>query len=244
MSKPFKHLALEGKRRAEQDWVDGVARVGGRWSGLHYATSYAQAARMLFDTAHERRKVASIAVPCLFLLRHSFELALKDLVGMLDYVEEEGAALQRANDVPITFKRLPAHDMKRLTKTHDLGVLLDILERGLKASERESVPAPWKELVEQFIEVERRIPERFRYPLVRPAKQEPAGGDSKNAHVPSFTESEAIPIRHFLEQYEAFFRAAVSLDVSSEERSWFMDLGNEANHYGVRLIELEEYGPE
>jgi helicase len=243
MSKPFK-LALEGKRRSEQDWVDGVARVGGRWSGLHYATSYAQAARMLFDTAHERRMVASVAVPCLFLLRHSLELALKDLAGMLDYVEEEGAALQRAKDEPITFKRLPAQDMKRLTKTHDLGVLLDILERGLKASERESVPAPWKELVDQFIEVERRIPERFRYPMVRAARQDSDGGDSKNVHVPSFTESEAIPIRDLLERYEEFFREAISMDLSSDERSWFMELGNEANHYGIRLIELEEYGPE
>lgn len=243
MAKAFKRAAGEGIRRAEKDRAEGLTRIGGRWSGLHYATSYAQAARMLFDAADNQRKVAKIAVPCLFLLRHSLELALKDLAGMLDHVEQEGAALQQARGERITFTRLPEPDRNSLMQTHDLGALFKLLERGLKKATRPTMPKAWKGLVKAFIELERSIPERFRYSMVLPPKRQRSRKE-KPVHVRSFTETEVIPIRDLLERFEMFFHEAVSLDLSTDARSWFMELGNEANHYGVRLIEIEEFGPE
>jgi hypothetical protein len=66
-----------------------LVRVGGGWSIVSYARAYALAAHRLASEG----ELVPVAMPLFFLIRHSIELALKDILCLIDVVQRDEATL-------------------------------------------------------------------------------------------------------------------------------------------------------
>jgi hypothetical protein len=164
----------------------GIARFGG-WGRPTYSMSYALAARRLFDAAGDQ--LDELAIPCFYLQRHALELALKDLLSLVDSVERDAATLQEARGERVTAKPLTSDERQCLTTQHSLSKLVEMLDRVLQRASRGHVPAGWKKLVRGYESFERGSHERSRYSKV---KRPPAG--RRKAGKPKKVVKDALPL--------------------------------------------------
>lgn len=139
----------------------GHLSVGGLWDHPHLSLSYARAARLLLISAKSETKdeEANLVPPMFFMVRHSAELALKDLLWKHHAAEVDLRRLQRAKRVPITAKPLLKARLKDIESTHDLSKLLQWVEEAMP----EYVKRAWKSFVRKLIEIEGRFPDWSRY---------------------------------------------------------------------------------
>jgi hypothetical protein len=191
----------EGQERAANDRGNGVVRVGGFLNGPQYARGYARAARVLFEHGEATGDLAGIAMPCVFLIRHTVELTLKDIVEMIVAVQRDEISLAEAERQIAPPLKLPAK-YDRLTGTHSLKELFEILVDAMTITNRGTVPASWSALATKIEdELKDKDGQRWRFAEIKL-------GRGKQA--PSFTGSEPLPLRDLLGAMSHFLDEATA----------------------------------
>lgn len=154
---------LQTARRQEADPFQGI-RIGSIF-GPSYMESYAEAWRGLLPNA------VNLALPLLYLQRHTFELLVKELlIGTL----ETRAELHALDDLFGTTKGagpLDPDDLEKAYTTHALGELFPCLERNLRALRRPTLPDEFVKLRKLFTDVDEDRPDRLRYDTMFNRKQ-------------------------------------------------------------------------
>lgn len=179
---------------AEEDWRLGRVRVGGANHGPEYLRSYLQSARVLLDHGRNGRDLEALAMPLVFLQRHTVELMLKWLI---DQAQSVGEVQEELHDAPPNWKPLAQNDVAR----HDLAHLVVIAKREL-AVVGFSFPNSLEGLVDEIGGFDNVDGTRWRYPNVRPKRGA--------AFIASFPDELVIHVARLQgmleEQYETVFR--------------------------------------
>jgi hypothetical protein len=184
----FREIFIFGKSEAErhEDRAKVQARFGGLWRTRRYLDAYFNAARALFDLAQKDGKLDEFALPLLNLQRHTTELILKSLLGMLYDLADGDAAIERAKGNDDSQVWRPSNSARdRRVSDHRLRSLLQDLKLALAGRQHGPVPMVLFELVEVIESVELGDETRIRYETV---------GSDAGAHRPSFSEELVIPI--------------------------------------------------
>jgi hypothetical protein len=107
----------------------GISRIGGDWRQPSYQKAYLRAARVLLREATEANDLDQLGLPIFYLLRHSTELLIKDLLGMLyeiaDMQSRERPDTKASHAVPSKAAR------DRLRKSHVLASLAQDLQHAV-----------------------------------------------------------------------------------------------------------------
>lgn len=111
----------KGSDQTQKDSTLGIARFGGQWRQPSYQRAYLRAARVLLAESKRTNDLDQLGLPIFYLLRHSTELLIKGMLGMLYEIAEmrEGGQSAAAN-----LTRIPSKNAReRLHSSHDLAVL-------------------------------------------------------------------------------------------------------------------------
>lgn len=114
----------------ERDHKDGVARLGGMWRTPSYTKAYLRAARLLLKEAREGRDLDQLALPIFYLHRHSLELFIKGLLGLLYDIADMQHRLYKTPEIEAQLPNKAA--LKRLDSEHDLVRLYNDLDTASK----------------------------------------------------------------------------------------------------------------
>jgi len=139
------------------------ARFGGMWRPPSYIDAYFDATKILYAHALKRDRLDELALPLVYMQRHTVELVIKNLLSAL-YDLSDGRQILADN------KRGPPCDWKpsegareRLVTKHDLHLLLDDLQRALAGLKFGSVPTLLIEISNELAKVEAGAESRLRY---------------------------------------------------------------------------------
>ncbi|HVJ28156.1 MAG TPA: hypothetical protein VM493_11475, partial [Vicinamibacterales bacterium] len=164
----------------------GVVTVGGMFGQPDYPAGYFAATQLLMESGD----VEALAMPILYLQRHTVELIIKSILTGAYSVIESKQQLQRAKGEPVlSFTIKP-------TKTHRLGRLLDDAERALGALEYKDTAIPgMRDLVNLIESLEGGDETRWRYDtLISGARSFP------HDWPPSHSDRVALPIHEVQER--------------------------------------------
>lgn len=151
-----------------------TTRFGGRFSEPLLSYSYLLGARRLIASATTAR-LDVLAAPIAYLQRHAFEVALKGLTAAAYKLERDRVWLSELRRDPGTAK-LP--ERKKPVFTHHFGVLVDELEKALKAIDHDprTLLVRLRETGERLAKLEQTGPTHFRYGgFTKPATLELGG---------------------------------------------------------------------
>lgn len=136
-------------KMAEEDFRNGVARMGGFWRPPSYLESYLTAASLLVAQGTQRQDYDDIGLPAFYLQRHATELLLKQLLGWCINIIELKEKL-----APSAGHTVPSRCRYVLKKSHDLSGLLNALQRTAKLAGEDTPPSALNDLVDALIRVE------------------------------------------------------------------------------------------
>jgi len=178
-------------RDRQTDAHFGVARFSGFWTQVDYTAAYAKAAAVLFETARQNSELDEVAIPLLFLQRHTVELALKDFISVL-------AALL-ADDHPAICKKATEESVT----THNLATLQSRAAQLLTLSALGQLPSQFDLLLQHFDTFERGAIERARFGSVKTGKHTterslPQGGDPTSDLLFDATPQVVLPLGHIM----------------------------------------------
>lgn len=152
--------------KAPGDAIGAERRIRlGSLFGPSYIDSYAQAWKELLPNA------SKLALPILYLQRHTFELLVKELLAGTLWVRSE---LQTLDDIFGTAESsgpVEPEDFRLAHGTHSFGELFPCLEKNLAALGRPSLPEPFHRARKLFFDVDEDQPDRLRYETVHARKK-------------------------------------------------------------------------
>lgn len=181
--------AARMERKRAEDLAAGRADIGGLFWMARYRDSYLRAGRVLVDASRAAGSFDGVAIPVLYLQRHTLELGLKYLLGMVvsaaEYNQAEHPVLASTAKVPVW-----GHGLRR--------DLFDPIQVGLRelaavGIEYPRLPASLETLVDEFEALEERDETRLRY--------EQVGKGPKTR--PSFPNKISVPIEHLQNELES-----------------------------------------
>jgi hypothetical protein len=168
---PFDELMEGVDRDAEvraADRAAGRARFGGWFEHPNYLRAYLSGSAILVREAQTTDRLNELAVVCAYTQRHVLELALKTIIGMYYSIADDEDDLAREEHKPVTTKTPSKSATERLSKCHDLDVLLQDLDAArTRDPDYADLPPDLKVLVGEFSKLEATQPSRLRYPSVR-----------------------------------------------------------------------------
>lgn len=174
---------LAQQRRDERE---GNVRIGTRASRYVALASYAAAVRTLFAVAQKEKRLQELALPILYLQRHTLELALKKLLW-------DAQTVKAASDEWTARKRLP-----RKWPDYPLGHKLDeeLLQNltGIVEDDEPSIPPRIIQLVAAFKKLERGDESLTRYDFGLPKKTRPNNAGKKRKKPPLRLQRQSVPI--------------------------------------------------
>lgn len=135
---------------AQNDYKNGLARMGGSWRRPNYFESYLMAASLLVTQGEQREDYDDIGLPAFYLQRHATELLLKRLLNWCVEIIELLAELY-----PSAGYRVPSRCCYVLNKSHDLRALLKALKLAAKKAKEPYPPEYLTKLVEALTQVEK-----------------------------------------------------------------------------------------
>lgn len=135
----------------EADRMAGRAHFGGMFSSTWYREGYLRAARAVFDDAQAHGLVDQMAAVVVFLLRHTIEITLKNIIDAVRDIE----AMKHALDTGEYLEPKWAHG-------HELDELLRDASAAL-ATQKETMPPEFAALVSEIWSFEDKDPTRTRY---------------------------------------------------------------------------------
>lgn len=161
--------------REEREVSEGelpAAQIGGPLRSPNYPLSYLLAAWHTINAAKDAKHLDHVALPAAYLQRHSFELALKQLIEVAYIIHQDSQwiAALRMDSQAVRPKQL------EVPWKHELDILMDTLAEALKAINYEPVPEEIVDMGQRLMEIEASVPTRLRYPKIR--KHEPSLPDS------------------------------------------------------------------
>lgn len=210
MAEVARNAERAGKEHAA-DLAAGRARIGGRLRQPNYLRSYLKAARILVQQARASDALNELAVACAYLQRHALELAIKDLLDTLHTIADYTAHLDALNHETASTAPIPADERSRKTSCHDLEALRSDLDAALQRQaaghDPIQMPPDLALLVSEFARIERKRPERFRYPTVPRQTQQgipkAKGQRPRVVHEQSFRKAVVIPVEDLQTRLEA-----------------------------------------
>lgn len=134
---------------AAEDYLSGVARMGGFWRHPNYLESYLTAAALLIEQGSKRKDYDDIGLPVFYLQRHTAELLLKRLLRWCIDIIELRADLHLS-----TVHQVPASCRKALGD-HSLRKLLKSLTRVTELAGEAAPPENLTNLVELLTQIEK-----------------------------------------------------------------------------------------
>ena len=155
---------FEGNKKRkfiEQDHANGDARLGGSLRTPNLRESYLLAAERLTSEAKIHEELDELAAPIIYCLRHSLELAIKDLIYLAFDVRDIGARLVEVDVTP------PTYDELDTLRGHSLRQLANLLKKQLAeiGLANGNVPEKLDDVIEEIHQLENSatIGEAFRY---------------------------------------------------------------------------------
>ncbi|MCC5902722.1 MAG: hypothetical protein JJT87_12460 [Halomonas sp.] len=135
---------------AQNDFKNGLARMGGFWHRPNYFESYLLAASLLVTQGEQREDYDDIGLPAFYLQRHATELLLKNLLHWCVDIIELLAELY-----PSAGHQVSSRCCYVLKKSHDLRALLKALKKAAKRAGEPLPPEDLTKLVEALTQVEK-----------------------------------------------------------------------------------------
>lgn len=210
----------------------GEVVLGGFFSQPHLSVGYCRSARILLAASTDDTK--DLIPPIFYLVRHSVELALKDLL----LANRENAEDQRLIDFHAgraTTKILPEPAWRQdISRTHNLSTILDWVKADLPSYVKPS----WDILLQHIDVHEKGSPEWSRYESIRDKSV-------KGAMRRSFDPPQLIPIHSLVADTEAFIREAAEVEGATgapANTSAMQDLCDEAQALANQLYGLDQQG--
>jgi len=150
----------------------GNVLIGGIWSQPYYAGSYLQAAKALVEKAHGSRQLELVAVPILYLQRHTLELVLKDLLHLMFELYDNDKYVERVTSVAPRVQPPPKNELDRSQGSHDLAALASDVRRTharycAGGYDLRPISPKLDALVAEFAALEKNDPTRLRYSTVK-----------------------------------------------------------------------------
>jgi hypothetical protein len=136
--------------------------IGGTFGRPHLSCSYARAARKLQESSTSRAEATELLAPTMFCIRHAVELALKDLLIAFHDNELAQGDIDRHDGRSTSSSPLEQGELNAIVNNHDLGRLLDLVEKHLSVY----VQPTWRQLVIALDGYESGEVERFRFDTV------------------------------------------------------------------------------
>ena len=187
-------------KMAEEDFRNGVARMGGFWRPPSYLESYLTAASLLVAQGTQRQDYDDIGLPAFYLQRHATELLLKRLLGCCINIIELKKKLAHSAEHKVSSKSLNA-----LNRSHDLRQILKALQCIAKSAGEDTPPSALNDLVGALIRVE--VDDHWsRY----------GHGYHKGKHHTHHTAETTIPIVNLQKQLEQVVSLTISRAMDDE----------------------------
>lgn len=204
-----------------------TVKVGGLINPPRYLESYYEATRILM----ENDRVDSLAMPILYLQRHTIELLLKELLNGAQSVIEMKQQIQQAKRQTLMRYR------KKGIKGHDLKTLLSDAEAALVALEW-PVPIPGLgELVKRFDDIEQGDETRWRYATLKDSKPSMPCGLSEYVELPIYEIQQRLNKIAKEEQIGSSYEDVMKADIISSYR-WSLALTEQQllqEHYSLGI---------
>lgn len=162
-SKALSDGALKSAPSQETNTDKGI-RLGSLF-GPSYLESYSEAWKGLLPNARK------LALPILYLQRHTLELLVKDLLLGALATRSELHALDDLFGTNDGAGPAEPDDFKKAHTTHSFGELFPCLERNLEALRRPSIPEAFTKARQLFTDVDEDRPDRLRYETMFIRKQ-------------------------------------------------------------------------
>jgi hypothetical protein len=192
--------------------LPGEVVLGGIFLQPHLSIGYARAARILLSANSEDPH--TLLPPVFYLIRHSVELALKDLLLAYHQNELNQHEIDEHDGAPTEAKPLSESRQKEITRTHSLSQLLDWVREAMPAY----VQPNWAQLVQQIEHHEMGAPEWSRYESVRDQK------NKKGPLVRSYEFPQVVAIAALVSDLELFIQQAAQIDSNPETDNEFSAL--------------------
>ncbi len=205
------------KELIEKDLENGVSRFGGDMRQPCYAYAYLKSARVLLDNAIANKQLDEFGLPIFYMVRHTVELKIKDLLGLAyDLFKMKHELI----DNQVTLSNIPSKgQFDRLESKHNIKSLYaDLLGSCNKLNIE--VPELRFNAVIDAIECYEITPTWSRYIK-----------SNRGLHVSDEVE---LPIVKLVEDLEGLFRM-VSYDTDSYQETIESELNSEFNHLMSRI---------
>lgn len=228
-----------------RDREAGVVRIGDLFGQPNYLLAYLRAAEILVRDGRASGTLDEIAVVCAFQQRHTLELALKMLLGMLHGIADNDSRLTNLNVL------VPDSERNHLNTKHDLKLLLSDLQeardRAVAAGATyRQLPVALGALVDKFTKLEcsefdREVaPSRFRYPNVSISKVRQKKADDKHKREASFPKYLSIPIAELQARLEALVDELFKdIDSPIDSLGQELDAMLQSQHWTFREVERQ-----
>ncbi|HHF2979031.1 TPA: hypothetical protein ACPJ0Q_004659 [Vibrio diabolicus] len=201
----------------EKDIENGISRFGGSMRQPSYAFAYIKSARVLLDNAIATRQLDEFGLPIFYMVRHSIELKIKDLLGLAYDVFKMKHELFNNQ---ITLANLPSKgQFDRLERKHNIQSLYADLLGSCNKLEINVPDLLFKNVIDAIHHYE-----------VTPTWSRYIKSD-RGLHVAKEIE---LPIVKLVEDLEVLFKA-VSYDTNGYQETVSSELYSEFNHLMSRI---------
>lgn len=134
----------------KSDKLSEVARFGGQWRTPSYLEAYLYSASLLVEHGRKESKLDEIALPALFLQRHTLELLIKRMLSWIYDISDMSSELEENIDGSPSKKA-----RRRLTKEHSISKLFNDLRLAINYYDFPPLPATMEILVKEFSTIEK-----------------------------------------------------------------------------------------